>query len=180
MLLLSIVLSAHAEDVSITSKSNTNHLLVNVHWPADTINERYIWEDGSKDEDGSSLYIDMDMDGKDSLDDLCIRLNISPKYPGMYLEEYFQISSGAFVWAKAGAIDAPAHIIHDKEGRHDTFVVPLELLKSAKEVQIRYEGESPADKMTVTSPYQKVSLNALTQSISIVLLTIDLQHSTNR
>ena len=140
-------------------KKQLKHLLVNVHRPADTINERYIWEDGSKDEDRSSLYIDMDMDGKDSLDDLCIRLNTSPKYPGMYLEEYFQISSGDFVWAKAGAVDAPAHIIHDNKGRHDTFVVPLDLLKSAKEVQIRYEGKSPADKMTVTSTYKKVSLN---------------------
>ena len=159
MLLLTTILSSHAEDVSITSKSNSNHLLVKVHWPADTINERYIWEDGSKDEDRSSLYIDMDMDGKDSQNDLCINLNISPEYPGMYKDEYVQISTGAFVWAKTGAIDAPAHIIHDKDGRHDTFLLPLDILKPAKEVKIRYEGESPADKMTVTSSYKKVSLN---------------------
>ena len=126
-------------------------------WSSDTKNERYISEDGQKWEDSSVLYIDLDMDGKDSLNDIRINLNISPEYPGMYMDQYGQIKAEYF-WFKEGAIDAPAHIIHDQNGRHDTFLIPLEKLGSSTKMQIRYEGNSPADKKNITTPYQSVSL----------------------
>ena len=117
----------HASDVSITTQTSSTHVLVKVLWFSDTKNERYISEDGQKWEDSSVLYIDLDMDGKDSLNDIRINLNISPEYPGMYMDQYTQIRD-FFIWAKSGAIDAPAHIIHDQNGRHDTFLIPLEKL----------------------------------------------------
>ena len=54
---------AHAEP-TITTKSNDQHLLIEVHWSADTQNTAASNADGSKQLDHSILYIDVDMDAK--------------------------------------------------------------------------------------------------------------------
>ena len=157
MIFLFSMFVARASDVSITTKTSSSHVLVEVFWPADKINERHISADGQKWEDSSSLYCDLDMDGKESLNDIRINLNISPEYPGMYMDQYGK-AGNKFVWFKKGAIDSPSHILHDKKGRHDTFLIPLEKIGSLSKIQIRYEGESPADKLQILSSYQSVSL----------------------
>ena len=151
MLFLFSIFVSQASDVSITTQTSSSHVLVKVLWSSDTKNEQHISEDGEKWEDSSALYIDLDMDGKDSLNDIRINLNISPEYPGMYMDQYGQIRDN-YVWFKEGAIDSPAHIIHDQNGRHDTFLIPLEKFGPSTKIQIRYEGDSPADKRNITTP----------------------------
>ena len=77
MLFLFSIFVSQASDVSITTQTSSSHVLVKVLWSSDTKNEQHISEDGEKWEDSSVLYIDLDMDGKDSLNDIRINLNIS-------------------------------------------------------------------------------------------------------
>ena len=148
-------LIANADELTITSKSSSSHLLVEVHWPTDTINGLHTYEDGSKGEDYSKLFIDMDGNSKESKFDLNIRLNPSPDHPGMYLNRYEPIRD-FFAWVKLDQIDSPSHILHREDGRHDTFLIPLTTLNGVSELNILYTGDSPADGKTVSSGYRKV------------------------
>ena len=41
---------ANAEELIITSKSSSSHLLLDFHWPADTVNGLHVYEDGDKED----------------------------------------------------------------------------------------------------------------------------------
>ena len=130
-------LFAAGSEVSVTTKTSSTHLLVEVHWSSDKKNDLYTAEDGDKIEDHSILYFELDQNGKLTTDDLRIRLNPYPENQGMYLGQVGRVSEEVVeIWYKLGAIDSPANILHDENGRHDTFLVPLETLGSASTVQI--------------------------------------------
>jgi len=150
-----IFLVANADELTITSKSSSSHLLVEVHWPADTTNGLHVYEDGGKAEDYSELFLDMDGNNEESKFDLNIRLNPTPDHPGMFLNRYEPIRD-FFAWVKLEQIDSPSHILHEADGRHDTFLIPLETLGGVSELNILYNGDSPADGKKVSSGYQKV------------------------
>ena len=146
---------ANAEELTITSKSSSSHLLLEVHWPEDTINGLHTYEDGGKGEDFSELFLDMDGNNEESTFDLNIRLNPTPNHPGMYLNRYQPIRD-FFAWVKLEQIDSPGHILHKEDGRHDTFLIPLKTLNGASEINILYTGDSPADGKKVSSGYRKL------------------------
>ena len=148
---------AHAEP-TITTKSNDQHLLIEVHWSADTQNTAASNADGSKQLDHSILYIDVDMDAKMTKDlDMRIQLNPWPANPGMWLGKYSE-KKGKEIWYKLGQVDSTSRIHHDKTGRKDIFTIPAEILPKQEQLQISYHGFSPADKKEVRTKYEKIRL----------------------